>query len=69
MATHYKGQRISELLREIDEIKRTLDDNNIATTPHEIALIADGYTKLALAKAKLTALQGDNHDKESKKPR
>jgi len=69
MATHYKGQRISELLREIDEIKQTLDDNNIATTPHEIALIADGYTKLALAKAKLTALQGDNHDNKGKKPR
>jgi hypothetical protein len=69
MATHYKGQRISELLREIDEIKRTLDDNNLATTPHEIALIADGYTKLALAKAKLTALQGDNHDNKGKKPR
>ena len=69
MATHYKGQRISELLREIDEIKRTLDDNNLATTPHEIALIADGYTKLALAKAKLTALQGDNYDNQGKKPR
>jgi hypothetical protein len=69
MATHYKGQRISELLREIEEIKRTLDDNNLATTPHEIALIADGYTKLALAKAKLTALQGDNYDNQGKKPR
>jgi hypothetical protein len=67
MATHYKGQRISELLREIDEIKQTLDDNNIATAPHEIALIADGYTKLALAKAKLTALMGDNYDQEGKK--
>jgi hypothetical protein len=67
MATHYKGQRISELLREIDEIKQTLDDNNLATAPHEMLLIADGYTKLALAKAKLTALMGDNYDQEGKK--
>jgi hypothetical protein len=69
MATHYKGQRISELLREIDEIKQTLDDNNLATTPNELELIADGYTKLALAKAKLTALQGDNYDQKGKKSR
>jgi hypothetical protein len=69
MATHYKGQRISELLREIDEIKQTLDDNNLATAPHEMLLIADGYTKLALAKAKLTALQGDNYDNKGKKSR
>ena len=57
MATHYKGQRITDLLKEIEEIKRTLDDNNLATTAQEIELISDGYTKLALAKAKLTALQ------------
>jgi hypothetical protein len=68
MATHYKGQRISELLREIDEIKQILDDNNIATTPQEMTILAQGYTMLALRKAQLTALQGDNHDKESKKP-
>lgn len=65
MATHYKGQRIKDLLREIDEIKQTLDDNNIANTPHEHLLMADGYTKLALAKAKLTALMGDDNDQES----
>ena len=62
MAEYYKGQRISELLQEIEHIKRTLDDNNLATTRSEMELIADGYTKLALAKAKLTALQGDKHD-------
>jgi hypothetical protein len=69
MATHYKGQRISDLLDEIEEIRQVLDDNLIATTPQEMALIAQGYATLALRKAQLTALQGDNHDKESKKPR
>ena len=59
MATHYKGQRISDLLAEIEQIKRTLDDNNIAQTRSEKESIADGYAKLALMKAKLTALQGD----------
>jgi hypothetical protein len=69
MATHYKGQRISELLQEIEHIKQTLDDNNLAMTRSEMEIVADGYTKLALAKAKLTALQGNDHDKKGKKPR
>jgi hypothetical protein len=67
MATHYKGQRITELLEEIAYIKQTLDDNNVAHTTDDMALIADWYTKLALTKAKLTALMGDNYDQKGKK--
>ena len=59
MAEYYKGERIADLLREIEQIKRTLDDNDIAQTRSEKEVVADGYAKLALMKAKLTALQGD----------
>lgn len=59
MAEYYKGQRITDLLAEIEQIKRTLDDNDIAQTRSEKEVMADGYAKLALMKAKLTALQGD----------
>ena len=69
MATHYKGQRISELLEDIAHIKQTLDDNVVATNAHETHLIAEGYAKLALMKAKLTSLQGDIHDQKGKKSR
>lgn len=59
MAEYYKGQRISDLLREIEQIKQVLDDNDIAQTRSEKEVMADGYAKLALMKAKLTALQGE----------
>lgn len=59
MAEYYKGERIADLLREIEQIKRTLDDNDIAQTRSEKEVVADGYAKLALMKAKLTALQGE----------
>lgn len=65
MATHYKGQRISDLLAEIEQIKRTLDDNDVAHTRSEKEVMADGYAKLALMKAKLTALQGEDDDQKS----
>jgi hypothetical protein len=69
MATHYKGQRISELLADIEHIKRTIDDNAQTDNPKEQSIIAEGYAKLALMKAKLTSLQGDSHVKKGKKPR
>jgi len=58
MAEYYKGQRITDLLAEIEQIKQTLDDNDVAHTRSEKEVMADGYAKLALMKAKLTALQG-----------
>lgn len=70
MATHYRGQRIKDLLQEIEVVRAMLDDNTLSTRPEEDVLIAEAYTKLAIAKAKLTALQGEpNHDQKGKKPR
>jgi hypothetical protein len=70
MATYYKGQRIKDLLEDIEQLKQILDDNALTTTPHEDYILAEGYAKLAIAKAKLTALQGEiSHAKESKKSR
>ena len=59
MTEFYKGERISELLAIIDEMEQRL--NNL-TRGEDYSLaqyeeVAQGYTSLALAKAKLTALQ------------
>jgi len=62
MATHYKGTRISELLEAIAEMEQRL---RLLTTDHnpfshaQYEEVAQGYTSLALAKAKLKALQGE----------
>jgi hypothetical protein len=59
MATHYKGERISDLLVRIEELTRILDENQLATTAEEALQIVTAYADLAIAKAKLTALQGE----------
>jgi hypothetical protein len=59
MATHYKGERISDLLVRIEELTRILDENQLATNEIEVMQIITAYADLAIAKAKLTALQGD----------
>jgi hypothetical protein len=60
MATHYKGERISDLLQRIEELKVILDDNQEGgVTADEALSIIQAYAELAIAKAKLTALQGD----------
>jgi hypothetical protein len=57
---YYKGQRISELLIQIDELSRALEDNNDAYENETQALRAmEARATLAIAKAKLTALQGE----------
>jgi len=57
---YYKGQRISELLTQIDELSRALEDNNDAYKNETQALRAmEAMATLAIAKAKLTALQGE----------
>jgi hypothetical protein len=61
MTTHYKGQRITELLEVIAEIEVRMN-NLIKGEEYSLAQyeeVAQGYTSLALAKAKLTALQGE----------
>ena len=69
MTEYYKGQRISELLETIKEMEGRLKDltNREETDPFEQPFslaqfneVAQGYTSLALAKAKLTALQGES---------
>jgi len=59
MATHYKGERISDLLQRIEELKIVLDENQLATNADEAVQIITAYADLAIAKAKLTALQGE----------
>jgi len=59
MATHYKGERISDLLVRIEELTKILDENQLATNEIEVMQIITAYADLAIAKAKLTALQGE----------
>ena len=62
MATHYKGERIADLLQIIAEMEQRLRLLTADTDPFSLAQyeeVAQGYTSLALAKAKLTALQGE----------
>ena len=62
MATHYKGERISDLLKRIEELKLILDakDETVEADDNDIA---HAYMTLAWTKAKLTALRGE-HDKD-----
>jgi hypothetical protein len=55
MATHYKNQRITELLDIIASMEIKLSGLNI-TEPNQDLVVA--YTTITIAKAKLTALQG-----------
>lgn len=64
MTTHYKGQRISELLELIKVMEQRLraltsDTEHNPFSHAQYEEVAQGYTSLALAKAKLTALQGE----------
>ena len=59
---HYKGERIADLLQIIAEMEARLKTITADTDPFSLAQyeeVAQGYTSLALAKAKLTALQGE----------
>ena len=59
MATHYKGERIADLLQRIEELKVILDENQETDDAKEKLRMIIAYGDLAIAKAKLTALQGD----------
>jgi hypothetical protein len=57
MATHYKGERIADLLQRIEELKAVLDENaHLEPDPFRIV---SAYAELAIAKAKFTALKGE----------
>jgi hypothetical protein len=61
MVTHYKGERIEELLEDISILKEVLDQNREAGNILPIAepRVAQAYATLAWRKAKLTALRGE----------
>ena len=60
MTEYYKGQRISELLKQIDELSKALMDNQDAYENETQALRAmEAMATLTIAKAKLTALLGE----------
>ena len=62
MATHYKGERIEDLLDQINTLTEVLNQNHEAgeILPLKQEQIANAYMTLALQKAKLTALQGES---------
>ena len=60
MATHYKGERIEELLGEIATLQAKLDKNvDLVIDMEQMIQFSNAYTMLIMAKAKLTALQGE----------
>ncbi len=62
MATHYKGLRITELLEDIARLQKELDLNQeVASSADEVVALVEGQATLAIAKAKLTALLGDEN--------
>jgi len=58
MATHYKGERITELLNIIAGMEMKLD--GVENVGKSAELLAQAYTTITIAKAKLTALQGED---------
>jgi len=58
----YKGERVADLLREIDRLERTLLEHNKDVDPFSMARYEEychAYAVLAIAKAKLKAIQGE----------
>jgi len=62
MVTHYKGERIDELLEDISILKEVLDQNREAGNilPIVETRVAQAYATLAWRKAQLTSLQGES---------
>jgi len=57
----YKGRRIDELLEDIRRLEIQLHENQeVANTLEEVIALVEGQATLAIAKAKLTALLGEN---------
>lgn len=58
----YKGERVSDLLQEIDRLERILVQHNKDVDPFSMARYEEychAYAVLAIAKAKLKAIQGE----------
>jgi hypothetical protein len=61
MATHYKGERIEELLGEIATLEQKLSGNmDKINDMEQMIQFSRAYTMLVTAKARLTALQGES---------
>jgi hypothetical protein len=61
MTDYYKGQRISELLDRIKMLQTALEEGRSEiTTADGLVEFVEGEATLAIMKAKLTALQGEN---------
>ena len=61
MTKHYKGVRIDELLEDIARLQDVLEHTKgeVANAEEAMQVVA-GEATLAIMKAKLTALQGEN---------
>lgn len=60
MTEYYKGQRISELLGEIDRLTKILDTFKFDTLNQaEQDHVTKAFSQMAIMKAKLLALQGE----------
>jgi hypothetical protein len=60
MTDYYKGERISELLKKINEFQVILELNKDGIkTEKDFVEYVQGEASLAIMKAKLTALQGE----------
>ena len=58
MTQHYKGERISELLKRINELQVVLELNKDGIkSAEDLVEYVQGEATLAIMKAKLTALQ------------
>ena len=60
MTSHYKGVRITELLEDITRLQDILEATKGAVeSAEEVVEVVRGEATLAIMKAKLTALQGE----------
>lgn len=58
----YKGERIADLLQEIDRLEKTLMQHNKDVDPFSMARYEEychAYSVLTIAKAKLRAIKGE----------
>ncbi len=61
MIEYYKGQRISELLDRIKILQKALEEGRgEITTAERFVEFVEGEATLAIMKAKLTSLQGED---------
>jgi hypothetical protein len=57
MTEYYRGERVADLLQRIEELRAILDEN--AHLEADPLRVVSAYADLAIAKAKFTALKGE----------